>query len=98
MPKNVGSRNGQRRNGKAEVYTIKELRLEFVKEFLVGRPFRIKLDPTRSPRSTVRKVVGEAVEREEATPGEFYACTVVHSIVPLDEGNSNTAALRFLSQ
>jgi hypothetical protein len=55
--------------------------IERVHEFFAGKPFKIKLDASRSLRTVVRDVIGQAVERQKTTPGVYYAGAVLQHLV-----------------
>ena len=59
-----------------ECYWIRQ-----VKEFFAAGPFRIKLDPSRSLRTVVRDVVGQAVVRQRESGGTIYAGAVLQHLV-----------------
>lgn len=52
-----------------------------VNEFFAAKPFRIKLDTSRSLRLIVRDVLAQAEERQKETPGVYYAGAVMQHMV-----------------
>jgi hypothetical protein len=55
--------------------------IERVHEFFAAKPFKIKLDATRSLRAVVRDVLSQAEERQKTTPGVYYAGAVLQYLV-----------------
>lgn len=55
--------------------------IDRVHDFFAGKPFKIKLDTSRSLRSLVRHVIGQAEERQKKTPGMQYAGAVLQHLV-----------------
>lgn len=55
--------------------------IEKVQEFFSAKPFKIKLDASRSLRVVVRDVIGQAEERQRANPGMKYAGAVMQHLV-----------------
>jgi hypothetical protein len=51
--------------GKADLDSIEGFWIERVNEFFAGKPFKIKLDASRSLRTVVRDVIAQAVERQK---------------------------------
>ena len=54
---------------------------ERVHEFFAAKPFRIRLDASRSLRTVVRDVLEQAEERQKTTPGVYYAGAVMQHMV-----------------
>jgi len=52
-----------------------------VHEFFAAKPFRIRLDASRSLRTVVRDVLDQAEERQKTTPGVYYAGAVMQHMV-----------------
>jgi Domain of unknown function (DUF4928) len=52
-----------------------------VQEFFAGKPFRMKLDGSRSLRNLVGDVIAQAVERQKNAPGVQYAGAVLQHLV-----------------
>ena len=55
--------------------------IEQVKAFFAARPFKIRLDTSRSLRTVVRDVVEQAVERQKESGGTYYAGAVLQHLV-----------------
>jgi hypothetical protein len=53
---------------------------ERVHEFF-AKPFKIKLDASRSLRAVVRDVIAQAVDRQKLVPGVYYAGAVLQHLV-----------------
>ncbi|MGA2907563.1 MAG: DUF4928 family protein [Terracidiphilus sp.] len=67
--------------GKADLDSIEGFWIERVNEFFAGKPFKIKLDASRSLRTVVRDVIAQAVERQKSAPGMYYAGAVLQHLV-----------------
>jgi len=63
--------------GGADLDAIEEFWIARVHEFFAAKPFRIRLDASRSLRTVVR----EAEERQKTTPGVYYAGAVMQHMV-----------------
>jgi len=61
----------------ADLDAIEEYWIARVHEFFAAKPFRIRLDASRSLRTVVR----EAEERQKTTPGVYYAGAVMQHMV-----------------
>jgi hypothetical protein len=55
--------------------------IERVHEFFAAKPFKIRLDASRSLRTVVRDVIAQAEERQKTTPGTQYAGAVLQHLV-----------------
>lgn len=55
--------------------------IERVHEFFAAKPFRIKLDTSRSLRALVRDVIAQADERQRNAPGMQYAGAALQHLV-----------------
>ena len=79
--------------GAAELDAIEGFWIERVHEFFAAKPFKIRLDASRSLRTVVRDVLGQAEDRQKTTPGVYYAGAVMQHMVgakldcALGEGN-----------
>lgn len=67
--------------GRVNLDAVEAFWIERVHEFFAGRPFKIKLDSSRSLRTVVRDVIEQAVERQKTTPGMYYAGAVLQHLV-----------------
>lgn len=67
--------------GAVDLDAVETFWIDRVHEFFAGKPFRIKLDQSRSLRVVVRDVLSQAVERQKTTPGMYYAGTVLQHLV-----------------
>jgi hypothetical protein len=52
-----------------------------VHEFFAAKPFRIRLDASRSLRTVVRDVLDQAEERQKTTPGVYHAGALMQHMV-----------------
>ena len=67
--------------GAAELDAIEGFWIERVHEFFAAKPFKIRLDASRSLRTVVRDVLGQAEDRQKTTPGVHYAGAVMQHMV-----------------
>lgn len=67
--------------GKVDLDAIEAFWIERVHEFFAGKPFKIKLDASRSLRTVVRDVISQAVERQKTSPGMYYGGAVLQHLV-----------------
>jgi len=81
MREYVGFLNALNGKGKVDLDAIEGFWIERVHEFFAGKPFKIKLDASRSLRAVVRDVIGQAVERQKTSPGVYYAGAVLQHLV-----------------
>src|ERR1019366_5209131 len=73
--------NGLKAKGKVDLDAVEAFWIERVHEFFAGKPFKIKLDASRSLRVVVRDVIAQAVERQKTAPGMYYAGAVLQHLV-----------------
>lgn len=66
---------------KVDLDAVEEFWIARVHEFFAGKPFKIKLDASRSLRTVVRDVIEQAEERQKTTPGVYYAGAVLQHLV-----------------
>lgn len=52
-----------------------------VEQFFAGKPFKIKLDNSKSLRTVVRDVIAQAEDRQRTSPGTYYAGAVLQHLV-----------------
>ncbi|EJI87001.1 hypothetical protein AEST_00420 [Alishewanella aestuarii B11] len=64
-----------------ELQSIELFWVERVHEFFAGKPFKIRLDSSRSLRTLVRDVIAQAEERQKNSPGMQYAGAVLQHFV-----------------
>src|SRR6266436_6355548 len=69
------------KKGKVDFDAIEDFWIERVHEFFAGKPFKIKLDASRSLRTVVRDVIEQAEERQKNTPGLYYGGAVLQHLV-----------------
>src|SRR5277367_6881718 len=67
--------------GRAVLDAIEAFWIARVHEFFAAKPFRIRLDASRSLRTVVRDVLEQAEERQKTTPGVYYAGAVMQHMV-----------------
>ncbi len=73
--------NELQRTGLEDLTAIERFWIDRVQDFFAGKPFRIKLDASRSIRSVVRDLIAQAVERQKNAPGATYAGAVLQHLV-----------------
>jgi hypothetical protein len=81
MREYVAFLNALKVKGKVDLDAIEAFWIERVHEFFAGKPFKIKLDASRSLRTVVRDVIGQAVERQKTSPAVYYAGAVLQHLV-----------------
>jgi hypothetical protein len=67
--------------GAVDLVAIEAFWIQKVREFFAGKPFKIKLDQSRSLRMVVRDVIAQAVERQKNSSGVYYAGAVLQHLV-----------------
>jgi Domain of unknown function (DUF4928) len=67
--------------GRADLDAIEAFWIARVHEFFAAKPFRIRLDASRSLRTVVRDVLDQAEDRQKTTPGVYYAGAVMQHMV-----------------
>jgi Domain of unknown function (DUF4928) len=67
--------------GRADLDAVEGFWIERVHEFFAAKPFKIRLDASRSLRTVVRDVLGQAEDRQKTTPGVYYAGAVMQHMV-----------------
>jgi hypothetical protein len=65
----------------ADLDAVEAFWIQRVHEFFAGKPFKIKLDASRSLRTVVRDVIAQAVDRQKDFPGVYYAGAVLQHLV-----------------
>jgi len=67
--------------GPVDLDAVEAFWIERVHEFFAAKPFKIRLDASRSLRTLVRDVIAQAEERQRNTPGMQYAGAVIQHLV-----------------
>ena len=73
--------NGLNAKGKVDLGAVESFWVERVHEFFAGKPFKIKLDASRSLRMVVRDVIAQAEERQKNPAGVYYGGAVLQHLV-----------------
>jgi hypothetical protein len=73
--------NGLAASGAVDLGAVELFWIDRVHQFFAGKPFKIKLDASRSLRTVVRDVIAQAVERQKSTPGMHYGGAVLQHLV-----------------
>ena len=81
MREYVALLNGVYAQGTADLDAIEGFWVARVQEFFAAKPFRIRLDPSRSLRLVVRDVLEEAEERQKSAAGVWYVGAVMQHMV-----------------
>ena len=61
--------------------TIEQFWIGKVQDFFAGKPFKIKLDVSRSLRTVIRDVIAQALDRQKVSQGTYYAGAVLQHLV-----------------
>lgn len=77
----VGFLNGLAANGTPDLDAVERFWIGRVHAFFAGKPFKIRLDASRSLRTLVRDVLAEAEERQKNAPGMQYGGAVLQHVV-----------------
>ena len=67
--------------GAADLDAIEAFWIARVHEFFAAKPFKIRLDASRSLRTVVRDVLAQAEDRQKTAPGVYYAGAVMQHMV-----------------
>ena len=81
MREYVAFLNGLAASGEVDLDAVESFWIERVHEFFSAKPFKIRLDASRSLRTLVRDVISQAEERQRNTPGMQYAGAVLQHLV-----------------
>jgi hypothetical protein len=73
--------NGLKKTGDVDLDAVEAFWIERVNDFFAGKPFKIKLDASKSLRMVVRDVIAQAEERQRTMPGVYYAGAVLQHLV-----------------
>ncbi len=67
--------------GGIDIGSIERFWISRVQAFFLGRPFRVRLDPSRSLRTLVGDLVSQAAAKQKANPGVQYAGALLQHLV-----------------
>jgi hypothetical protein len=81
MREYVAFLNQLRKKGAVDLEALEAFWVERVQQFFSAKPFKIKLDASRSLRTVVRDVISQAEQRQKDTPGMNYAGAVLQHLV-----------------
>lgn len=81
MREYVAFLNELNRKGTVDLDAVEAFWVGRVREFFAGKPFKIKLDASRSLRTVVRDVISQAEERQKDSPGVYYGGAVLQHLV-----------------
>ncbi len=81
MREYVAFLNSRAAAGAVDLDAVEAFWIERVHEFFSAKPFKIRLDASRSLRTLVRDVIAQAEERQRNTPGMQYAGAVLQHLV-----------------
>jgi hypothetical protein len=81
MREYVALLNELHKQGPIDLDSVEKFWIARVHEFFAGKPFKIRLDASRSLRTVVGDVLQQAEERQKTTPGVYYAGAVMQHLV-----------------
>jgi len=81
MREYVAFLNGLAAQGAVDLDAVEAFWIARVHDFFSAKPFKIRLDTSRSLRTLVRDVLAQAEERQRNTPGMQYAGAVLQHLV-----------------
>ncbi len=81
MREYVAFLNALAKKGKVNLDAVEAFWIDRVNDFFAGKPFKIKLDASRSLRTVVRDVIAQAEDRQKSAPGMYYAGAVLQHLV-----------------
>nr|WP_321456120.1 DUF4928 family protein [uncultured Cohaesibacter sp.] len=81
MQRYVALLNMLHSRGTIDLNVIEEFWINRVNEFFAAKPFKIKLDASRSLRTVVRDVLGQAEERQKSSSGTHYMGGVLQHLI-----------------
>ncbi|AJX30729.1 DUF4928 family protein [Burkholderia oklahomensis] len=81
MREYVAFLNAQATEGDVDLDAVELFWIARVHEFFAAKPFKIRLDASRSLRTLVRDVIIQAEDRQRNTPGMQYAGAVLQHLV-----------------
>ena len=81
MREYVAFLNDLHSKGLIDLDIIEGFWIDRVRQFFAGKPFKIKLDASRSLRIVIRDVLEQARDRQKNSPGVYYAGAVMQHLV-----------------
>ncbi|MAZ16576.1 MAG: DUF4928 domain-containing protein [Ahrensia sp.] len=81
MQKYVGFLNDLASKGPVDLDEVEEFWIQRVQEFFSAKPFKIRLDASRSLRTVVRHVLQQAEERQKTMTGTYYVGGVMQHLI-----------------
>jgi hypothetical protein len=81
MREYVAFLNGMKKRADVDLDAVEAFWIDRVHEFFAGKPFKIKLDASKSLRTVVRDVIAQAEERQKTTPGVYYGGALLQHLV-----------------
>jgi len=81
MREYVGFLNGLAQDEPVDLDAIEDFWIEQVHAFFAGKPFKIRLDASRSLRTIIRGILQQAEDRQKNSPGMYYAGAVLQHLV-----------------
>lgn len=81
MREYVSFLNDLHTQGLLDLDAIEGFWIDRVHQFFAGKPFKIKLDASRSLRTVIRDVLKQAEDRQKTTPGMYYVGAVMQHLV-----------------
>ncbi|WP_192255589.1 DUF4928 family protein [Mesorhizobium caraganae] len=81
MREYVAALNNLHASSTVDLDQIESFWIQRVEEFFAGKPFKIRLDASRSLRTVVRDILQQAEERQKAAQGLHYTGAVMQHLV-----------------
>lgn len=81
MREYMGFLNGLAKDEAVDLDAIEDFWIEQVHAFFAGKPFKIRLDASRSLRTIIRGILQQAEDRQKNSPGMYYAGAVLQHLV-----------------
>ncbi len=73
--------NGLHLEGVVDLGEVESFWVNRVRDFFAAKPFKLRLDPSKSLRMVIRDLIDQAVERQKASPGLHYAGAILQHLV-----------------
>ena len=73
--------NDLRKSQTVDLEEIERFWIELVQQFFAAKPFKLRLDSSKSLRMMIRDLVEQAVDRQKASPGMYYAGALLQHMV-----------------
>lgn len=81
MREYVAFLNNMAQSEEVDIDAIESFWIEQVHAFFAGKPFKIRMDASRSLRAVIRGILQQAEDRQKNSPGMYYAGAVLQHLV-----------------